>query len=401
MSYKKCVPLECCRSLVLLERLLYLNNIEPQHLALPNLLDRHQHQTILRLYYEKNQSAFFDKLQLYYSSYQERLELLKEIISLTKEELYEHFPYYKDFIKINNEINLVEARKKITDEFKKIIEDSPLNQELYFANKFGFAIFPELKVEPAEYGLIAKILDTQFTSVGGLMYYGFNFRDHPIYYYQILPIEVLTATLYLYAKETSPITASKEWWAMSVYKEMSSLPESFKNHRALSKLTLEVLELHEQGHSLCVNGDMSLYHFLKTLGVKDQDIYKTEFATDDDLKSWERIKEGSCSPKDVCFLLGDFLANISALLAGMSEQTVLIMRAFNWGISMPPSPNRRPRGKISFLRYSLDKDFEHLFSKLEKIFIAAKKYPKETRQAIQEMELESWHKLEEYYNVNF
>jgi len=143
-----------------------------------------------------------------------------------------------------------------------------------------------------------------------------------------------------------------------------------------------------------------LYHFLKSIGVRDEDIYKTDFATENDLKSWERVKNGNCSPKDICFLLGDFLANISALLGGMKEQAIAVLRAFNWGISSPPSPNRRPRGKISFLRYSLDKDFENLFKKLENIFFTARENPAKTQYLMQELDLESWHKLKEYYHAN-
>ncbi len=390
-------PLDLCRSLVLLERLLYLNKVDEKSIASENLLDRHQHQTILRLYYENNKKDFHSTLERYYSSYQERVKLLKKVISLTNNEFIENYPYYKDLISMND--NISEAREKITKKFNEIIRNYSLSKELYFANKFGFAIFPELKIEATSYGLISRIYNSRFTSVGGLMYYGFNIQKSPVYYYQMLSIAVLAATLHLYSNKPFPTIKNNEWWNIGAYKEVHALSHTLKDFDEIFRLTLKVLELHEQGHSLCVNGNKTLYDFLKSIGVRDEDFYKTDFPTDNDLKSWDRVKNGACAPRDVCFLLGDFLANISALLAGMQGPEILLMRAFNWGISSPPASNRRPRGKVSFLRYSLDKNFDDLFYKLEKIFTTARKCPAKTKQAMQDMDIDSWHILEKHYNV--
>ena len=386
-----------CRSLVLLERILYLNRVEADSILSVNLLDRHQHQTILRVCYEIDRENFQDKLRSYFLSYQKRMEILEEIIVVTKKELYELYPHYQNFVSPHE--NLTTTREKIAVEFKKIVRSSFLNRELHFINRYGFAVFPEIEIDSKEYGFVSKITNSKFVSVGGLMYYGFNVKSYPVYCYQMSSISVLAATLYLYSQEDLPVLKNHNWWALGAQKEMLHLPFASKQYNSILQLTTNVFELHEQGHGLCVNGDKTLYYFLISLGLKDEDFYSTDFATENDLKIWQRVKSGIGSFKDICFLLGDFLSNIASLLAGISPEEEQIMRAVNWGISSPPNVKNRPRGKVSFLRYSLNKDFDNLFSTLEKIFYTVKNCPEKTAQAMQDMDFGSWKILQEYYNV--
>ena len=386
-----------CRSLVLLERILYLNKVDADSILSVNLLDRHQHQTILRVCYEMDGENFQDKLQSYFSSYQNRIEILEEIITVSKQELSELYPHYQDLV--SPEENLTKAREIISVEFKKIVQNSFLNRELHFINRFGFAVFPEMEVDSKEYGFIAKISNSKFASVGGLMYYGFNVHPYPLYCYQMPSISVLAATLYVYSQASLPILDNHNWWSFGAQKEMLQLPPASKQYDAILKLTSNVFEFHEQGHGLSINGDKTLLYFLKSLGIKDEDLYNTDFATENDLKSWQRIKNGTGSFKDICFLLGDFLSNIASLLAGIPPEEEQIMRAINWGISSPPDVKNRPRGKVSFLRYSLTKDFNNLFCTLEKIFYTVKNCPDKTAQVMQDMDFDSWQILQEYYRV--
>lgn len=384
-----------CRSLVLLERFIYLNKIDKTALISENLLDRHLHQIILRISYESDKENFQYRLQSYFLSYQKRIEILDEIIAITQEELYEVYPYYKNFLSIHEDLS--SAREKITIEFKKIIEKSFLSHELHFTNRYGFAVFPDIKFESKDYGLIANILNSHFASIGALMYYGFNLSPYPLYCYQIPSVSVLAATLYVYGQESVPVGNHHDWWAFGAQKEIWRLNSASKNHDAILKATQSVFELHEQGHDLSVNGDRTLYYFLKSIGVQDEDLYRTDFATEYDLKSWKRIQEGRGCFKDICFILGDFLANMAAIISGIAPEEVQIMRAINWGISSPPDLKKRPRGKLSFLRYSLNKDFDDLFSSLERIFDASRKSPDKTAQEIYDMDFKSWQILEEHY----
>jgi hypothetical protein len=393
MTINKADPLDCCRSLVLLERLLFLRKIEESGLITNNLLYQQVHQKILRLFYEYNKTDFLEKLQNYYFDLNVRKKTLHSVIEATNTALNDSYPIYKNFVNLN--MDKIEATNQIMHEFERIVV-SDFPKEVYFATPDGFALFPALKPEATNYGLIAKIDDSRYASTGAMVYYGFNLRRTNTYYYQIPSIYVLAATLHLYALNPPPGN-SNEWWVDMAYKEMASLPENLKNFNSIFSLTFEFLELHEQGHALCVNGNKALEQFLLSIGMTSDDFYQTDFATAEDLKSWSRIVNGTCKPRDAFFILGDFLANMAVLLAGIDEYTLTVLKAFNWGFASPPMPNKRPRGRISFLRYAILKDFDNLFLMLEKIFISAKKDPAKTMLAMQEMEFESWQMLVKYF----
>jgi hypothetical protein len=292
----------------------------------------------------------------------------------------------------------------ITQEFAKVISNNDaVNEKAHFSNQFGFSLFLKVKDQKMSYGLASKIYDSHLVSTGGLKYYGYSILDNNNqhhYYYQILPINVLAETLFLYSFVQFPKIKDDEWWIACPYFEMASLANEYKNYPAIFKLTHEILELHEQGHGLCVNGDKTLYQFFSANGVKDEEFFQPGFATSNDLKAWERMKNNCATSRDVLFLLGDFLADFAALLTNPSLATTTVIRAFNWNLSaLPWELNKRPRGRVSLLRYALDKDFDHCFDHLKKIIKSTRQSPDKTLSLIREMELANWQILEKHYKL--
>lgn len=382
------------RALILKDRLIHLHSIKTHKLKSINIQDQYTHQTILRLYYEYNNLKFYKNIQNYVSKFENRLETLKSVFSSLRDELLLMNESLKDEDSFKNKCPFSE-KIKISNEFLNLIKNSSWSNHLYFSNRFGFGIFPDRDYSD-------RITNARLVSSGGLMFYGFNVGKQANSYYQMNSIRILANTLLAYSMHDSyrlP-TMSKEWWLLCPYQEMISLSPHLKNFDSILELTLRFLEFHEQGHGFCVNNDKSFYNFLKSMGISDDDLYKNDFPDDDELKSWQRMKKGNINVKDVCFLFGDLFANLAVIFSNIDSETLKVLRAFIWGITPAPGPNRRPRGNVCFIRYAIDKDFNHLCKYLEKIFFLAKKASPQTLNVMQDMEKECFTKLKTYYNLS-
>ena len=152
---------------------------------------------------------------------------------------------------------------------------------------------------------------------------------------------------------------------------------------------------HEAGHSYSFDGNSALMQLLAAMGYSGQDLYQPDFPTAYDLSAWARLRRGQGSIRDVTFVFGDLLANLSALLGGIEPGMRCVMRAFNWWLLREPRDGVCPRGNVSMLLYSAlgGPPLAELLSDLEQIFGLARKDSAKAAQHMQDLERRSWNAL--------
>lgn len=376
------------------ERLEYLFLINRKDIYSSNLLSL-PHQTILRIFISINNFTDQNIGQLiraycYNPDYRQHCldTLLKKIVFNIK-----HAGELKENTGEKMKYSGTSSYHRL--KFKTLCVNNS-RKTIYFENQHGFGIFPVRNIITIEGRLSLMTLEEcRLASVGAMMFYGFNSKQYSnLFFLQKIPIKILAYTLY-YMSCNKKNNVDIDWWEHMYYHELASVVHSFKPED-FEKGCLDFLIAHELGHTYRYNNNQKILSFLYEIGLDKEDIYQPDFPSQYDLDAWHRIKSGLGTCRDVCFILGDLLANLVILAGGISPLVHSLLRSFNWSLIMPPSAERRPRGNILFLRYSLEDSLDPILNILRKIFLSVKLGGK-TAELMQQMEKTAWEELENIY----
>lgn len=379
------------------ERLEYLQSLNKINLKSFSLLSL-PHQTILRVLLSTNISndeLIITTVKEYSQNFLTRVNCLDVLIEKYKSNSSED-------LSSKNNINAQKMKYSGTsrmhcDSFGSIIQSIKNGRDIEFENEHGFAIFKSSESMLAEGRLsLMKLPECRYASVGAMMFYGFNLNKYPgIFFLQEIPIKILANIFYCLSSNT-PDVVSEYGWGKMICHEMKSFN---KVHQPVDfqKACMNFLISHEIGHSYVYKGNREILDYLYHLGLTDQDIYQPDFPSSYDLNAWERIKQGIGTKRDVCFILGDMLANLVVVNAEIPPLEHALLRAFNWSLVSPPSPEKRPRGNILFLRYSLEKNLDALLAIIEKIFSSLQKNKNQTAELMLRAESDAWQEMCQIY----
>lgn len=290
----------------------------------------------------------------------------------------------------------------LVEEFPAQQLRKPLQNSIILANEYGRAIFTRGASSHSQGSLrITEIDAWGLADSQILMFYGFNDRDYPNeFFIQKRPIEVLAQVFCSLAQHGIHPNVPHAWWDVKIGQELMSLPTPSLNHHEIQGLCEEFLIAHELGHTFRYKGCQPIIDLAQAAGFSPTDLYMADFPTARDMNAWKRVVAAQHTLRDVTFLLGDMLANMTILIGGLPQNTITALRAFNWWLVTPPTSLSRPRGNITFMVYSALRKPIEILPKLAAIFSSVRTAPQRTAQLMQELELESWNILLEQEGAN-
>lgn len=379
------------RTLALADRLAFLQGIRQKNLYEGSLLDLH-HQSILRILREEDPEKSRDTVMTYVQHPEKRVEYLAQALASTQKSNVQNAPAYEEI-----DSALIRGGYSFTSQYaaevamnsdayeEKIRELDPA--AVTFVSPLGFGFFPGQAIKTLSYKN-NKIVDcSEYTSVGGMMYYAFNNGSGQASCIQKHSIDVLAYTL------GSHIFCSGPQDALS--SEMQAYAAESENwEKVILQDTTTFILAHEEGHDPEFEGNKLLFELMDQESIQADNFYRTDFPSRNDLQAWSRIKAGVGTPKDTLFLLGDFLANMAILENGMEKGPKKLLQAFNWWLVREPTERSRPRGLATFLAHSYDYDRQSHINDLSRIFETAACQPSKLAQELRLFERRGWERLQ-------
>lgn len=292
---------------------------------------------------------------------------------------------HKDFV---SQIGKVFSEHLLFDDSSKVC----------LANQYGFAAFQRGETLAETDTLrVVEVNNWKESSTELLMFYGFNDeRYQKEFFIQKKPIELLSFVFKELLHKDLHDSFQCDWSSTQLVKEIQSLPVDITVEE-IENSCYEFLIGHELGHFFVYKNAEPIKDLILSSGYDLEDAYLAEFPSEFDFNSWKRVKSGTPSLRDVTFLYGDLFSNITMYSGGISNPSLVALRAFNWWLSSPPSLKKRPRGNIVFLAYSYTSNFDLLLGKLREIIDSIKENPKMTADLMLKLEFESWKMLQERF----
>jgi hypothetical protein len=385
---------EKTRALVCLDRLQFLKGIEETTLHRGTMLDL-QHQTIFRILGEKYPEKIHNLIDQYISIPESR----KVLLNLAQSDLLEEIGSANHTIP-DVMVNADKTKggfsyiSEIEKEFKTLVplicEQDP--KATIFSNPFGFSYFSgDLITEKNDH---IKADGSFYSSVGGMMYYGFNISSVQSSFIQAHSINILAETFKAQIAHSDTLVSTYAAPQNEMIYALKDYAQTTPNwQKRIVDDTTRFLIAHEEGHNPQHKGNKPLFEIIDELNIDKSEFYAIEFPTEYDLKSWQRIKDGEGKPKDVLFLLGDFLSNMAVLETGIDEPTNKVLQAFNWWLAKPPTAKARPRGLVGFLANSYEYDRDLHIADMKRILQTSIENPKVLAKEMIDFEFRSWERL--------
>ncbi len=351
------------------------------------------HQSLLRF----AQAAFPDKIETilknYFLSPQSRRDLLVRVQSL----------YCAENRKITRKTpptlagsGFVTHSVHLLRQFSALAKKLPPEQFVVVDNPFALAAFRRGNSETVCGVEIEYLDDDDIASTGALMYYGFSLGQNRRSLIQMRPLRVLALTLQCYARLGCPPRCGAAWREHHICSEIQRFVELAKPGYAFLEDVRQMIVLHEVGHHSYFSDGGLISKVLERFGVGEEDLYRPSFPSYEDLGSWRRIRAGSGSIRDVLFILGDFLANLSAVIANVSSPNLIyVFRTFHWWLLFPPSPKRRTRGISWFLSLTSDGNIDQpkLEETLDSVLSTALNRPSNIAKTLYSWDRYFWNQL--------
>lgn len=386
------------REMVVRDRLAFLKGLNESALASGTFLDL-QHQTLFRILSEMNGGISSEVLDHYIENpdfrrgvYDKVYEYCLKGLTSTPDISYRNIDAQKIAGGYSYSSSLAEEIERLSSLFNRVSIDNP--NAVIIRSTLGFAYFPSEHIHFNDALNIAEINDSRLASVGAQMYYGFNVSSGQPSFLQTQPIKVLAQSLAAHVRNASSLQSQYSLGHKLILKEMSTYAE--ENDSWESDIADDVktfLTGHELGHVPDYEGNKLLFSALQEAGISAEEFYKIGFPIQDDLNAWSRIKDGKGKPRDVLFLLGDYLANMALLCEGIDSNKIRPLRAFNWWLAKKPTDSSRPRGLTNFLADSYSFNQEAFVNGLRDIFYTSVRRPHEIRQKLDDFEKQGWKKL--------
>jgi hypothetical protein len=244
------------------------------------------------------------------------------------------------------------------------------------------------------------IEDDTIASTGALMFYGFSYQAKCVSYLMMPSLRLLAWTLQSYAVNGPPPECGDAVRERLIAVEAQRALR-FANTIQCEAAVIEMIVMHEIGHHTYATPDSYIVSVLRSCGVSDDDYYLGGMPTETDLGAWQRVCAGSQSVRDVHFLLGDFLANLTALSMGCSRTTLGLLRAFHWWLLWRPKANRRSRG-VSWLLGLTENGvcWELAQDVLESVFVTAVRRPNAVHAVMRSWDDYFWRRIARTYGID-
>lgn len=334
---------ELIEALCTADKLRYIQSISADDIASPCLLSA-DHQAFFCMLREYAEGSYQDVMLDYAANPVNRAghwqDLKKHIeISGTAAQQFQGMTY-----------------NQLKDNFDKVVE--PMKQDasfVTFSNMQGFAYFhtPKPATDIPDLPQGYHVSGLSHSSSDAVFYYGFNLGKN--IYIQNTPIAVLADTygLYIHDKVHIDNTRPLPYALARVHMELDQL-DSNTPQQLIEKGVKDFLIKHELGHDGTYQGNAPVQEMLRSFDLDEKTFYEPRFPTKEDLGSWKRVRNGQGQPKDILFLLGDFIANMAILNTELSPQSMHTLRAFNFWLGRERTETYPPRGTRSFLAHSYD-----------------------------------------------
>ena len=234
------------------------------------------------------------------------------------------------------------------------------------------------------------------TSVGAGIYFGFNLLEHPDrVFLQEGSVRLLANTMACYGElGGAPSSRNDDRHRLLCEAVRESFPNSLKQRDEIFQATKDFLLRHEIGHSFGSSRSCPIGTIIhEATGLWWQAV-PLSFPSEYQLGGWNRIKRGQGSIDDICFVFGDFLANVAAYQTGLPEPSVSLLKAFHWWIVPPANETKMPRGGAIFLKLLYDRNPQGVLNDLRTLFSAVANNPSAVGRLMVEMECASWNWLQ-------
>lgn len=388
-----------CR-LVAEDRLAYLESIQLADLRECMLLDL-PHQSILRIAASKLNIDLFELVSEYFHDSRFRESLLKEILDDARRSTGSETDAL-GCIKVRVQSGLghtsFATHVKLFDVLRRKLQN---NEYVSFANRFGFAAYHLQPGFSWNGGYFIELNDLSLSSIGAMMFYGFNVGKTSTLFLLTIPIRILAYTLYLYGKNGLPEGIRHQPWHLEIHREINRLVDACDHPEFVYRHTRHMLMAHEIGHSYSYCDVSPILDIVREAGGDVEELYKGDFPTDSDLNAWARLQAGTGTLRDVSFLFGDLFANLTAIMGGLDNHSLGVMRAFHWWLTRPPKTGQRPRGNVTFLVASCSDPLERsrVLKQLKDIITALYINPTKAADQMSRMEILTWRKVERQFNA--
>ncbi len=384
------------RQLVVLDRISFLNSLDLAALDKGTILDL-QHQTIFRIIAESNPSELPKILDRYIQSPASRPEYYQIALANCLSDLKGSSTQKRDAINPARIAGGFSYTSSVIDETLKPFVALSVQmrkrdpEAIAFSSPQGFCYFPSENIRHDPETDIKTVHGSYYSSVGGMMYYGFNTTIAEPSYLQKHPVHVLAQTCTAMVRHAEHLMGQATFPQNLMLAELVAYSQETPNwsDRVESDIA-RFLIAHENGHDPSHPGNRTLFDIMDELNIPHTDFYNIDFPSNDDLKSWDRIRAGQGRPRDVLFLLGDFLANMAIIEDSIGHPSHRLLRAFNWWLVKKPTINARPRGLTTFLSQSYHYDPESHRDMLRAILLSATQYPDTLEKELRNLESLGW-----------
>lgn len=265
-----------------------------------------------------------------------------------------------------------------------------------FNNRFGFACFSPGTNENWYGQAVESVRPSWMTSVGAGIYFCFNVLEHPDrVFLQEGSVRLLADTMACYGEVgVAPYSRSDERHRLLCAAVRESFHEPMRQRDEIFHASKDFLIRHEIGHSFGCSRSCPITTVIHEATGLWWEAVPVAFPSEHQLGAWTRIKRGESSLDDICFVFGDFFANLVAYQSGLPDASVSLLKAFHWWIVPPASETRMPRGGAIFLKLLYDGNLQGVLHDLQTLFAASKNNPSMVRQMMIEMECASWRWLQ-------